>query len=98
MKRNGFTLIEAMLVLAIIGIIASIAIPALLQQKKRSKVVESSIPMATVITNNGPPDKIDKIGSGSQEMTFLYYKQSSGYYKIYTIQYGVVVKESEKKM
>ena len=49
-KQSGFTLIELLLVLAIIGIISAIAMPALLNQRARSR---DKVAMTNVVGHLG---------------------------------------------
>ena len=50
-KANGFTLIELMIVVVIIGILASVAIPQFLKYQLKSKTTEASRMLGSLKTN-----------------------------------------------
>ena len=47
-KKRGFTLIELMIVVAIIGILAAVAIPAFINYMKRAKTSEATLNVKTI--------------------------------------------------
>src|ERR1041384_6758231 len=50
MKRNGFTLIELLIVVAIIGLVATIAVPKLINTKERALVAGMKSDLRNLVT------------------------------------------------
>jgi type IV pilus assembly protein PilA len=78
-KQSGFTLIELMIVVAIIGILAAVAIPAYQDYLKRSKITEVAATAGACKTSvaefiaakNALPANIDEAGCSQTKTTYV---------------------------
>lgn len=72
LSNRGFTLIEILLVLAILGIIAGIAIPSFLGQRRRARVVGDAISNAQVVRMQLESRRMDSGLYGPAGTTFTW--------------------------
>ena len=78
-KQSGFTLIELMIVVAIIGILAAVAIPAYQDYLKRSKITEVAATAGACKTSvaefiaakNALPANVNEAGCSQTKTTYV---------------------------
>lgn len=69
-KTNGFSLVELLLVLAILGIIAGIAIPSFLSQRRRARIIGDAKANASVLRMQLESHRADTGTYGSGGVTY----------------------------
>jgi general secretion pathway protein G len=86
MRHNGFTLVEVIMVVAIVGLLAVIAYPSFERSVEKGRVANSAADLSEMaqaierffIANNRYPDSLADIGSGAKldpwDMPYSYLK------------------------
>jgi type IV pilus assembly protein PilA len=68
-KKSGFTLIELMIVVAIIGILAALAIPAFISYIRRSKTAEATANLNSIFKSDASYYAQERTGRGLEAET-----------------------------
>ena len=105
-KQSGFTLIELMIVVAIIGILAAVAIPAYQDYLKRSKITEVAATAGACKTSvaefiaakNALPKNIDEAGCSATKTTYVEDVKVAGAKIDVVVKTGAVDKSVDGKL
>jgi type IV pilus assembly protein PilA len=74
-RQAGFTLVELMIVVAIIGVLAALAIYGVARYLKHSKVAEANRSLGTIVTGESVQFQVETVYGGSGGTTQTFYHQ-----------------------
>jgi type IV pilus assembly protein PilA len=77
LTQRGFTLIELMIVVAIIGILAAVAIPAFINYMKKAKTTEAEIALGKIHTGAKSYFEEERATSATATASFAYFFPAS---------------------